>query len=176
MWRTLGLVAAIGTLVGCTQFEWVPIADLADAFEEDVATTVYFEFDEEDLDDEARAVLDAQAAWIQGYPELWFRVYGHTDAVGTDEYNQELGLRRANAAFDYLVDQGVNPERLEVILSYGETQLAIDSPGRERGNRRVHTAVAGFIEEKTCNCRSRPEFREIRYIAARAVSDRGENP
>lgn len=163
-------------LAGCTSFEWVQVADLAMEFEDDVATTVYFGFDEDELDDEARAVLDVQADWIHGYPELWFRVYGHTDAVGTAEYNQQLGLRRANATFDYLVSRGVDPERLEVLLSYGETRLAIDSAERERANRRVHTAVAGFVEQKTCDCRARPRFEETRFVAVRATTHQGENP
>lgn len=171
----LKISAVIGLLTGCTSFEWVQIADLATEFDDDVPTTVYFGFDEDELDDEARAVLNVQAEWIQGYPELWFRVYGHTDAVGTDEYNQKLGLRRANSTFDYLVSRGVDPERLEVLLSYGETQLAIDSADRERANRRVQTAVAGFVEQKTCDCRARPRFQEIRFVAVRTTVQQGEN-
>ena len=57
-------------------------------------------------------------------------INGHTDAVGTDEYNQKLSERRAEAARDYLISQhGIEPNRL-VAKGYGKSQLLLPTePG-----------------------------------------------
>ena len=51
------------------------------------------------------------------FPEVRFRVYGHTDAVGSSAYNKRLGLRRANAVVSYLSTQGIDRSRLEAVVS-----------------------------------------------------------
>ena len=71
--------------------------DLAERFEEQVPTTVNFEFNKAVLDASAQQILRQQAHWIRQFPEVKFRVYGHTDLVGTNAYNRRLGQRRANA-------------------------------------------------------------------------------
>jgi peptidoglycan-associated lipoprotein len=98
------------------------------------------------LDEEARAALRQQAGWINQFPEVHFKVYGHTDLVGSTAYNRRLGLARAEAAVLYLVSQGVNRSRLEAVVSFGETQPLVVTEGQERRNRRTVTEVAGFIQ------------------------------
>ncbi len=129
--------------------------NLAPVFEQSVPTTINFDFDKSILDAQARTILDAQAAFIKRYPSVWFRVEGHADRVGSQSYNQTLGLSRANAALDYLVSRGVDPLQLEALVSFGEDRPAIDSDARERQNRRVVTSVGGTTDP-TCNCRKRP--------------------
>lgn len=129
--------------------------DLAPVFEQSVLTTINFDFDKSILDAQARTILDEQAAFIKRYPTVWFRVEGHADRVGSQSYNQALGLSRANAALDYLVSQGVNPLQLEALVSFGEDRPAVDTDARERQNRRVVTSVGGTIDP-SCNCRKRP--------------------
>jgi len=119
---------------------------LANRFAQDVPPTINFEFDSARLDANARAVLDQQAVWIRQFPEVRFRVYGHTDAVGPSGYNKSLGLRRARAAVSYLSTRGISRSRLEAVVSYGETQPLIVSQGRERQNRRTVTEVSGFLK------------------------------
>lgn len=121
---------------------------LAARFAEAVETTVNFDFDSARLGPEARATLARQADFIRQFPELRFRVYGHTDLVGTEAYNQRLGLRRARAVVDFFVRQGISRDRLEAVASLGERQPVIDTPGRERRNRRTVTKVEvdGFYE------------------------------
>lgn len=119
---------------------------LANRFAQDVAPTINFEFDSARLDANARTVLDKQAVWIRQFPEVRFRVYGHTDAVGPSGYNKSLGLRRARAAVSYLSTRGISRSRLEAVVSYGETQPLIVSQGRERQNRRTVTEVSGFLK------------------------------
>lgn len=117
---------------------------LGERFAAEVPTTINFAFDSARLDGEARAILDRQAAWIRRFPEATFRVYGHTDLVGSAQYNHRLGMRRARAVVNYLVSRGVNRGRLEAVVSHGETQPLIHTSDRERQNRRTVTEVSGF--------------------------------
>lgn len=118
-------------------------------FAAEVTTMVNFDFNSAVLDAAAQATLREQANFIRQFPEVRFSVYGHTDAVGSNAYNRALGLRRAQAAVSYLVSQGVDRSRLEALVSLGETQPLVATPGRERANRRTVTEVAGFVEAGT---------------------------
>lgn len=118
-------------------------------FEAEVPTTINFAFNSTALDEEARAILRAQADFIRQFPEVRFKVYGHTDLVGSTAYNRRLGLQRAEAAVLYLQSQGIDRSRLEAVVSYGETQPLIVTEGRERANRRTVTEVSGFVESNT---------------------------
>ena len=115
-------------------------------FSAEVPTTINFEFNSALLDEEARNILRAQADFIRQFPEVSFKVYGHTDLVGSTAYNMSLGKRRADAAVDFLISQGIDRSRLAAAVSYGETQPLIVTEGRERANRRTVTEVSGFVE------------------------------
>lgn len=114
-------------------------------FSQDVATTINFAFNSAVLDSEARAILSQQATWIRQFPEVRFKVYGHTDLVGTAAYNRALGLRRAEAAVQYLTSQGISRSRLEAVVSLGQTQPVVATQNAERRNRRTVTEVSGFV-------------------------------
>lgn len=120
--------------------------DLSRRFAAEVPSTINFEFNSAQLDETARATLRQQAGWISQYPMLKFRVFGHTDAVGSTSYNKRLGMRRARAAVNYLVSQGIDRKQLEAVVSFGETQPLIVTDGRERRNRRTVTEVSGFLQ------------------------------
>ena len=120
--------------------------DLSNRFATEVMTTVNFAFNSARLDAGARDTLREQAAWIKQFPEVRFRVYGHTDAVGSTAYNKRLGLRRARAVVSYLASQGISRNRLEAVVSFGETQPLIVAQERERRNRRTVTEVSGFLK------------------------------
>ena len=122
------------------------VYDLSNRFSAEVISTVNFAFNSAELDGAARGVLREQANWIRQFPEIRFRVYGHTDLVGSKSYNKHLGLRRAKAVVAYLVSQGVEKSRLEALASFGETQPLIVTQGKERRNRRTVTEVSGFVE------------------------------
>lgn len=115
-------------------------------FSAEVPTTINFAFNSTALDAEARATLRRQADWIKQFPEVRFKVYGHTDLVGSQSYNRNLGLRRAQAAVLYLTSQGISRDRLEAVVSFGEEQPLIVTEGRERRNRRTVTEVSGFVQ------------------------------
>lgn len=119
---------------------------LAQRFANEVPTTINFTFNDSRLDGEAREVLERQAHWIKQFPEVRFRVYGHTDSVGSTAYNKRLGQRRARAAVNYLVSRGIDRRRLEAMVSLGESQPLVLTDGRERRNRRTVTEVSGFMK------------------------------
>lgn len=123
------------------------VESLAGRFATEVPTTINFAFNSAQLDDTARATLRQQATWIRQFPEVRFSVYGHTDLVGSQGYNQRLGQRRARAAVNYLVSQGVERSRLEALVSFGETQPIVATEARERRNRRTVTEVSGFVQD-----------------------------
>lgn len=123
------------------------VLDLAKRFAEEVPSTINFAFNSAQIDAEAAAVLTRQAAWIRQFPEVRFKVYGHTDAVGSNSYNHNLGKRRANAVVAYLSRQGISRSRLEAVVSRGESQPLIVTENRERRNRRTVTEVTGFVKE-----------------------------
>ena len=120
--------------------------DLANRFASEVQSTVTFAFNSAQLDGTARNVLRQQAGWIRQFPEVRFKVYGHTDAVGSQRANKRLGLQRANAVVAYLSSLGISRSRLVAVTSFGETQPLIVSQGRERKNRRTVTEVSGFVK------------------------------
>jgi outer membrane protein OmpA-like peptidoglycan-associated protein len=118
---------------------------LQQRFANEVPDTINFEFNSAVLDADAQAILRQQADWIRQFPEVRFRVYGHTDLVGSNAYNQGLGLRRAQAAVAYLSSQGISRSRLEAVASFGETRPVVPTAEPERRNRRTVTEVTGFV-------------------------------
>ncbi len=127
------------------QISWAQ--SLAERFNAEVTDTITFEFNSAVLDADARAILDQQANFIRQFPEVRFRVFGHTDLVGSAAYNKRLGLRRAQAVVAYFASKGISRSRLEALVSYGETRPVIDTQNRERRNRRTVTEVSGFVED-----------------------------
>lgn len=113
-------------------------------FNTEVPTTVTFAFNSDVLTPQAMQTLALQAKWIARFPEVKFSVYGHTDLVGSEAYNKGLGLRRARAAVNFLVSQGISRDRLQALSSLGETQPVVQTTAPEERNRRAVTTVSGF--------------------------------
>jgi peptidoglycan-associated lipoprotein len=80
---------------------------------------VYYQFDSINLEAEAQEVLMKNAAWLRANPKARVEIEGHCDDVGSAEYNLALGAKRAQAARDFLVTQGIDANRL-VTISYGK--------------------------------------------------------
>lgn len=89
-----------------------------------MAERVYFDFDRSELRADARETLQTKAELMRQFPEINVRIEGHADERGTIEYNLALGERRADSARQYLVDLGIDPDRLTTV-SYGEERPAI---------------------------------------------------
>lgn len=120
------------------------IRALNEAFRAAVPDTVTFEFDSAELDSAARGALDQQAKWLKENPHVRMTIVGHADKVGSDAYNDGLGLRRARAVVAYLSQRGISRSRLDAVESRGEREPVVNTEDRERRNRRSVTSVAGF--------------------------------
>lgn len=105
---------------------------------------VRFGFDKASVSDEAKAALDQFASPIVGSNEnVYVEIQGHTDSVGSDTYNEELGLERAEAVRRYLNMQHHIPLHRMSVISYGEAAPVSDNKGRDgrAQNRRVVLVV-----------------------------------
>ena len=80
---------------------------------------IYFDFDKSEIRSDARQALDSKIPLLRANSGMRIRIEGNTDSRGSNEYNMALGLRRANAARRYLVSQGIDNGRFDVV-SYGE--------------------------------------------------------
>ncbi len=88
-------------------------------FNQTVGDRVFFLVDQSTLTDTARQTLSGQARWLNANPDYAIIIEGHADEQGTREYNLALGARRASAAQDFLISQGVAPSRMRTV-SYGK--------------------------------------------------------
>jgi peptidoglycan-associated lipoprotein len=111
-------------------------------FTVNVGDRVYFDTDMHTLRADARTVLQRQAAWLNLYGATRIMVAGSADERGTREYNLALGARRAESVRDFLIANGVAPNRIETV-SYGK-ERPIDPRNNDEGwaiNRNSHTQV-----------------------------------
>ena len=89
------------------------------------------------------AILDQAVDTLNRYPNVRVEVDGHTDSIGTDEYNQSLSERRARIVFDYLTSHGISASRLDGPKGFGESK-PIDTNSTKEGrarNRRTELSV-----------------------------------
>ena len=101
-----------------------------------------FEFDKWNLKDEAIVELNKVIKWLNDNPTIKVEIEGHTDNVGTAEYNQRLSEERAKSVYDYFVTHGVQSSRLSY-RGYGLTRPIADNStaeGRQK-NRRVELII-----------------------------------
>jgi outer membrane protein OmpA-like peptidoglycan-associated protein len=103
---------------------------------------VYFATNKFDINANSQLALDKLVKIFAEYPETNILIEGHTDNVGTEDYNMTLSQRRANAVGDYLKAAGVGADRL-TIKWYGESQPKVDNdtPENRALNRRVEFAI-----------------------------------
>ena len=105
--------------------------------------TIYFDTDRYDIDSEDGAALRTQAQWLGRYPGKRATIEGHADERGTREYNLALGERRANAAKNFLMSQGIDGGRLNS-LSFGKERpqaLGSDEASWSRNRRAVTVTI-----------------------------------
>lgn len=93
-----------------------------------VPRNIHFALDQSTISPASAAVLDKIAEVLKTYPVLTVDIEGHTDPRASDAYNLALGQRRAISARNYLIRQGIAPERM-TIRSFGERRLL--TPGRD---------------------------------------------
>ncbi len=107
-----------------------------------VLNNIFFDFDKSTLRSESTAELDRVVKMLNNIPTLKIEISGHTDNLGSDEYNQKLSENRAKAVVDYLIAKGIAKDRL-TFKGYGESQPISDNTtdeGRQL-NRRTEFKV-----------------------------------
>jgi peptidoglycan-associated lipoprotein len=156
--KALGAFAGLALLAACSSSPTttsqtgggneVPSGPAAGSEQDLVANVgdrVFFDFAKSDLSSDSTATLGKQAAWLAKYPSVNVLVAGNADERGTETYNLALGQRRADAARDYLVAQGVASTRVSTI-SYGKScpVAAGHDESAWQQNRNAITSVVGF--------------------------------
>jgi peptidoglycan-associated lipoprotein len=113
-------------------------------FETNVGDRIYFIVDQSNLTSEGSDTLTKQAEWLQQYPNVTIQVEGHSDERGTREYNISLSARRATAAREFLIQQGIKANRIASI-AYGKERPAAlcDAEQCWNQNRRAVTVITG---------------------------------
>ncbi len=103
---------------------------------------IRFDFDKSVIKPEFVPVLDEAVEILKKHADKKVEIQGHTDSIGTDAYNEKLGMRRATAVKNYLVDKGVNGDNLTTV-SFGESNPVADNGTKEGRamNRRVEFKV-----------------------------------
>jgi outer membrane protein OmpA-like peptidoglycan-associated protein len=103
---------------------------------------VHFAFDSAQITPEGQRILDEQVETLKENPGLKVEIAGHTDAIGTDAYNQGLSERRAQSVKGYLVSKGIAAGRLKTV-GYGETRpiASNDTEAGRAQNRRVELKI-----------------------------------
>ncbi|MEE8587343.1 MAG: OmpA family protein [Acidobacteriota bacterium] len=112
---------------------------IEDLIDEGRFRPVFFAYDKSDLSEEAKAVLQENARYLRQYPDSRILIEGHCDERGSEEYNLALGDLRSRTAHDFLVQLGVETNRMNTI-SFGE-ERPFDPALTEAAfakNRRAH--------------------------------------
>ncbi len=104
--------------------------------------SIEFDFDEAEVRQENKELLSRIAGVLLTAESFGIQVYGHTDDVGSVEYNQELSERRAEAVRQYLIEAGVDPDRIQS-KGFGKSAPLVEGtdPESRQRNRRVEIAV-----------------------------------
>jgi outer membrane protein OmpA-like peptidoglycan-associated protein len=103
---------------------------------------IFFDFDRATLRSESIPELDRLVSFLADQPSFSVQIGGHTDAVGSDEYNRALSQQRAQAVVDYLISKGIGAARL-VAVGFGKSK-PVDSNDTDAGrqkNRRVEFTI-----------------------------------
>lgn len=126
-----------------------------------VLENIYYEFNSAKIGDEAALELDKLVEILEDNPQIRIELSSHTDSVGTDSYNLQLSQRRAESAVSYILENGIDPDRI-VARGYGESRPIARNTnpdgtdnveGRAR-NRRTEFEIIDIIE------RAKPESEE----------------
>ncbi|HQT47379.1 MAG: peptidoglycan-associated lipoprotein [Acidocella sp. 20-63-7] len=153
--KALGAFAGLALLAACSSTPTASntgagagASSIAPGSEQDlvanVGDRVFYAFNKANLTADSDATLGRQAGWLAKFPSVNVLVAGNADERGTETYNLALGKRRANAARDYLVAQGVAATRIQTI-SYGKDcpVAAGNDEAAYQQNRNAITSVQG---------------------------------
>ena len=129
------LAGAAGVLAACGGSSIVEPEDLNNQ-------RVFFAFNSSEISDAARDNLMGQALYMKSHDDVKVQIAGNCDERGSTEYNLALGARRANAAKQVIVDEGIDARRISTI-SYGKERPLVKGTGEAvwKYNRNAKTTV-----------------------------------
>ena len=113
-----------------------------------ILENIYYDLDKAEIRADAAVELDKLVQILKDNPAIRIELSSHTDSRSSDAYNLDLSQRRAQSAVDYIVSQGIDPDRL-VAKGYGESQLIIENAQTEEEhqvNRRTEFKVIEIQE------------------------------
>lgn len=151
MIKALSAIAAMFLIAACSNSNDTQTASAATTsvapgsvgdFRQNVGDRIFFDTDGSTVREDGRQTLNRQAEWLKKYTNYQITIEGHCDERGTREYNLALGERRANAARQYLIAQGIPAARIKTV-SYGKERpdpVGSDEAAWSR-NRRAVTAL-----------------------------------
>ena len=110
------------------------------------AVMLYFDFNKSNLKKEESAKIARFIGQVKANPYVRIEVNGHTDDVGSDEYNEKLSERRATTVEDYLLSQGVPRDQLAIVKGFGKAAPLMEGTTDEARakNRRVEVRIVGM--------------------------------
>jgi OmpA-OmpF porin, OOP family len=138
---------------------------------------VYYNFDNGEFQPQSIKALDSLVTFLNDNPSLSVEVFANTDGKGTDQYNDELSIRRAKAVVEYIANKGIDKARM-VPRANGKRQMIAsemkggkDDPEGRQFNRRTYFRIIGDLPGKRIIYdNNRPE-----YIDKTGKSTRGAN-
>ena len=106
-----------------------PDVNIDELFRQNVKE-IFFDFDKAEIRPDQVSTLQGNATWLRNNANVRFTIEGHCDERGSAEYNLGLGDRRANAAKEYLISQGVAANRINTV-SYGKERPVCRDPNED---------------------------------------------
>lgn len=100
-----------------------------------VLENIYYDLDKANIRPDAALVLDSLVQIMNDNPEIYIELGSHTDSRADDDYNMKLSQRRAQSAVSYIINEGIDSDRI-VAKGYGETQLLIKNARTEEEHQR----------------------------------------
>lgn len=114
---------------------------------------IYYDFNKSEIRPDAATELEKVVTFLNDNPEITVELGSHTDARGSDKYNEKLSDRRAVAAVEYIISKGINAKRITA-KGYGEQKLVnrcgngVECTDEEhQQNRRTEIKITGTVQE-----------------------------
>ena len=112
---------------------------------------IYYDLNKSDIRPDAMVELDKIVVFMNSNPQMKIELGSHTDARGSDDYNQKLSEQRAKAAMDYIIAKGISASNITAV-GYGETSILnrclndVECSDKEHEqNRRTEFLITGFV-------------------------------
>ena len=121
-----------------------------------VMENIYYDLDEDYIRADAAVELDKLVAILEDNPEIKIELSSHTDSRQTADYNMDLSNRRAQSATTYIIEAGIDPERITA-KGYGESQLIIS-------DEEINSLQTIEEQEAAHQINRRTEFKILEYI------------